>query len=123
MTTVRAAICETFGAPLRVGALTLRAPGPGEVEVKVEACAICHSDITYIDGGWGGELPAVFGHEAAGRVARVGPGVTRLAPGDSVLVTLIRACGHCAPCASGHPTPCSAPARPPWRAVRGRAAI
>ncbi|HPE24439.1 MAG TPA: alcohol dehydrogenase catalytic domain-containing protein [Albidovulum sp.] len=113
MTTVRAAICETFGAPLRVEALTLRAPGPGEVEVKVEACAICHSDITYIDGGWGGELPAVFGHEAAGRVARVGPGVTRLAPGDSVLVTLIRACGHCAPCASGHPTRCSAPARPP----------
>ncbi|MCV2863566.1 Zn-dependent alcohol dehydrogenase [Defluviimonas sp. WL0075] len=113
MRTVKAAICEAFGAPLRLEELSLRAPGPGEVEVKVEACAICHSDITYIDGGWGGDLPAVFGHEAAGRVTATGPGVTRLAPGDAVLVTLIRACGHCAPCASGHPTRCASPARGP----------
>ncbi|MCV2868784.1 Zn-dependent alcohol dehydrogenase [Defluviimonas sp. WL0002] len=112
MTQVRAAICETFGAPLALETLTLRAPESGEVEVAIEACAICHSDITYIDGGWGGDLPAVFGHEAAGRVTATGPGVTRLAQGDAVLVTLIRACGHCAPCASGHPTRCETPARP-----------
>ncbi|MCT8328390.1 Zn-dependent alcohol dehydrogenase [Albidovulum sediminis] len=113
MTQVKAAVCNAFGAPLGVETLTLRAPGPGEVEVSIEACAICHSDITYIDGGWGGDLPAVFGHEAAGRVTAVGPGVTGAAPGDAVLVTLIRACGRCARCASGRPTLCADPPRTP----------
>ena len=48
--------------------VNLRDPLDGEVEVQLKACAICHSDISYIDGGWGGTLPAVYGHEAAGFV-------------------------------------------------------
>lgn len=112
MTTIRAAVCHAFGEPLRIETVQLRAPGPGEVEVTLAACAICHSDITYIDGGWGGELPAIFGHEAAGTVSRVGPGVARHAEGDAVLVTLIRSCGTCAPCASGRPTLCATPPSP-----------
>jgi len=106
MQTIRAAVCHAFGEPLSVEPVRLRAPGPGEVEVKIEACAICHSDISFAEGAWGGTLPAVYGHEAAGRVAALGPGVAGLAEGDPVLVTLIRACGLCPSCAGGHPVRC-----------------
>ena len=108
-TRIRAAVCHAFGAPLQVEEVLLRAPRAGEVEVRLAACAICHSDIHYAQGAWGGYLPAVYGHEAAGHVLRTGPGVTGLAPGDAVVVTLIRACGQCACCASGAPTACEAP--------------
>ena len=56
---IRAAVCRAFGAPLTIETLTLRDPGPGEIAVAVEAVAICHSDISYIEGAWGGALPAV----------------------------------------------------------------
>ena len=103
---VRAAVCRAFGDPLTIEEIVLAAPGPFEVAVRLDACAICHSDIAYAAGAWGGELPAVYGHEAAGRVVEVGAGVRGFAPGDPVLVTLIRACGHCAACAGGEPTSC-----------------
>ncbi|MEX5729870.1 S-(hydroxymethyl)glutathione dehydrogenase/alcohol dehydrogenase [Rhodovulum iodosum] len=106
MQTIRAAVCHAFNAPLNVEEVRLRAPGPGEVEVELAACAVCHSDISLAEGAWGGMLPAVYGHEAAGHVASVGPGVQGVAPGDAVLVTLIRACGHCVSCASGKPVLC-----------------
>lgn len=109
MPQIRAAICHAFGQPLTVETVDLRAPGPGEVEVTLDACAICFSDISYIDGGWGGALPAVYGHEAAGRVSATGPGVVAYAPGDPVLVTLIRTCGTCTPCATGRPVLCATP--------------
>ncbi|NKX46331.1 alcohol dehydrogenase catalytic domain-containing protein [Roseicyclus persicicus] len=104
--TIRAAVCRAFGAPLQIETLTLRDPGPGEIEVTIEAVAICHSDISYMEGAWGGPLPAVYGHEAAGRVTALGPGVTQAALGDRVLVTLIRACGACPDCARGQPVYC-----------------
>lgn len=109
MTRTRAAICHAFGEPLSIEEVNLRAPGVGEVEVKLKACAICHSDISYIDGAWGGQLPAVYGHEAAGHVSAIGPGVTDYAVGDTVIVTLIRACGTCESCSSGVPTLCFTP--------------
>ncbi len=109
MPPIKAAICHEFGKPLVVEEVRLSDPGPGEVMVDLGACAICYSDISYLDGGWGGTLPAVYGHEAAGRVSAVGPGVTRYALGDAVLATLIRSCGHCVPCASGKPVLCGAP--------------
>lgn len=109
MRDIRAAVCRAFGAPLEIETLRLAAPGPGEVQVDVEAVAICHSDITYADGGFGGDLPAVYGHEAVGRVAALGAGVTGLAVGSRVLVTLIRSCGACPPCADGRPTQCATP--------------
>lgn len=101
-----AAVCRSFGAPLSIEEVALAPPGPGQVAVKLAACAICHSDIAYAEGAWGGALPAVYGHEAAGHVTATGPGVTGLAPGDRVLVTLIRACGACPACAGGAPTSC-----------------
>lgn len=105
-TTVRAAVCRAFGEPLAIEELTLAAPGPGEVRVDVAASAICHSDISFIDGLWGGELPAVWGHEAVGRVVEVGDGVD-LALGSTVVVTLIRSCGECHFCRRGHTVACT----------------
>ena len=109
MQTIRAAVCHDFGAPLEIEEVRLAAPGAGEVEVTLEAVAVCHSDISYADGAWGGVLPAVYGHEAAGRVTALGPGVARLSEGDRVVVTLIRPCGHCPACASSRPTICENP--------------
>ncbi len=109
MRAIKAAVCHAFGEPLRIETVNLRAPGLGEVEVTLEAVAICHSDISYAEGAWGGSLPAVYGHEAAGKVASVGEGVRDFAVGDDVLVTLIRACGTCPSCASGKPTICETP--------------
>jgi Zn-dependent alcohol dehydrogenase len=109
MRTVKAAVCREFGAPLSIEDITLADPAPGEVEVDLAACAICHSDITYADGGWGGHLPAVYGHEAAGTVTAVGDGVTGFAPGDTVLVTLLRSCGNCPTCITAHPATCTTP--------------
>ncbi|QQA43478.1 Zn-dependent alcohol dehydrogenase [Pelagovum pacificum] len=109
MARTRAAVCHAFGAPLSVEEVELRAPVVNEIEVRLEAVAICHSDISYAEGAWGGDLPAVFGHEAAGRVTAVGPGVTAFKPGDRVVVTLIRACDSCIQCATGHPALCETP--------------
>lgn len=98
---MKAAVCREFGKPLSVEDVNIADPGPGEILVKMAACAICHSDIIFIDGGWGGELPAVYGHEASGVVEAVGSGVETLKVGDHVVATLIRSCGHCHYCAQG----------------------
>ncbi|HBR36628.1 MAG TPA: zinc-binding dehydrogenase, partial [Sulfitobacter pontiacus] len=68
MPLIKAAVCHEFGAPLKIEDVALRAPEGAEVEVTLDAVAICHSDISFASGGWGGSLPAVYGHEAAGRV-------------------------------------------------------
>lgn len=103
---IKAAVCREFGAPLTIESVRLAAPGPGEVSVRIKACAICHSDIIAMDGGWGGTLPAVFGHEAAGVVEALGENVRGLTVGDPVVVTLIRSCGNCFYCSRGVPTQC-----------------
>ncbi len=109
MPLIKAAVCHEFGAPLVIEDVDLRAPQGSEVEVTLDAVAICHSDISYAGGGWGGSLPAVYGHEAAGRITATGETVRGLQIGDSVVVTLIRACGCCTSCASGKPTVCETP--------------
>lgn len=106
---IRAAVAHKFGAPLVVENVQLRAPKGSEVEVTLDAVAICHSDITFASGAWGGSLPAVYGHEAAGRISAMGDRVQGFDIGDSVVVTLIRACGACPSCASGKPTVCETP--------------
>ncbi|NQU58081.1 MAG: Zn-dependent alcohol dehydrogenase [Rhodospirillales bacterium] len=103
---MKAAVCREFGEPLLIEEVAIASPGPGEVLVKLAACAICHSDIIFMDGGWGGDLPAVYGHEAAGVVESIGEGVDTMAPGDHVVVTLIRSCGHCHYCAQGVAVAC-----------------
>ncbi|MCB5199681.1 alcohol dehydrogenase catalytic domain-containing protein [Loktanella sp. TSTF-M6] len=109
MTPIKAAVSHAHNTPLSVETVHIRPPGPGEVEVTLKACAICHSDIHYAEGAWGGTLPAIYGHEAAGQITAVGDGVRGLVLGDSVVVTLIRACGSCATCGSGMPVLCGTP--------------
>ncbi|MDE0202719.1 MAG: Zn-dependent alcohol dehydrogenase [Rhodospirillaceae bacterium] len=107
---IRAAVCRTFGEPLSIETLRLAPPEGNEIRVKVCASSICHSDITYIDGGWSGEdaLPAVFGHELAGVVTDLGPAVPPgdIGVGDRVLVSLLRSCGRCEYCEAGSPAQC-----------------
>ncbi len=103
---MRGAVCREFGAPLIVEELELDPPERGEARVRVAACAICHSDIAFAEGAWGGKLPAVYGHEAAGVVEEVGPEVTAVRPGDRVVVSLLRSCGRCFFCAHGEPHLC-----------------
>ena len=87
---MKAAVCREFRQSLAIEEVELAEPRPGEVKVRIAACAICHSDLLFLAGAWGGELPAVSGHEAAGIVEEVGPGVERVGPGDHVVVTLVR---------------------------------
>lgn len=103
---MKAAVCRAFNEPLVIEELTLEEPQAGELVVDVKACAICHSDITYMDGGWGGALPALYGHEAAGIVSAVGPETPGVQVGDHVVVTLIRACGQCFYCSRGDRVMC-----------------
>ena len=105
---MKAAICREFRAPLRLEDVVLAPPEADSVLVRIAACAICHSDIIYIDGGWGGALPTVFGHEASGIVEQVGPSVSGLAPGDRVVITMVRSCGECPCCVVGLRGSCEA---------------
>jgi len=95
---VKAAVCRGFGEPLSIEEVAVAEPQKGEVRIRLKACSICHSDVSYIDGIWGGELPAVYGHEGAGIVSDVGPGVEAYAQGDHVIVTLVRHCSDCHYC-------------------------
>ena len=105
---IQAAVCRQFGEPLAIETLRLDPPTEGEIRVRVLASSICHSDIIYMDGGWGGELPAVFGHEVAGVVTGIGPAVRSadIGVGDRVLVSLLRSCGRCECCEAGIPSQC-----------------
>ena len=103
--TIRAAVCREFGEPLSVEELRIAPPTDRQVRIKVTACSICHSDLTYMDGGWGGELPVVFGHEVSGTVLDAGRHAPFVA-GQRVIATLLRSCGVCATCEKGAPFQC-----------------
>ena len=104
---MKAAVCYAFGQPLVVEEVDLEPPRGGEVNVRIAACGICHSDVHMIRGEWGGKLPLVAGHEGAGIVEAVGAGVTSVKPGDHVVVSLLRSCGRCAYCLTGTPYMCT----------------
>src|SRR6478752_2385548 len=96
---IRAAVLEEFGAPLAVQDVELAAPGPGEVLVRLLACGVCHTDLYTASGADPtGYAPTVLGHEGAGVVERVGPGVDSLAPGDLVVTLFSPQCRECVHC-------------------------
>jgi len=103
---MQAAVCYEFGKPLVVETVEIDPPQAGEVRVRMAACAICHSDVHEVRGEWGGTAPVVSGHEAAGVIESVGTGVTRVKPGDHVVVSLLRQCGECYYCTIGKPFRC-----------------
>ncbi|HEY4377343.1 MAG TPA: Zn-dependent alcohol dehydrogenase [Acidimicrobiales bacterium] len=99
---MRAAVLEQVGRPLVIhGDVEPEAPHAGEVAVQVTHCGLCHSDLSLLDGAFPAMTPLVLGHEAAGIVTEVGAGVTRLAPGDHVVLTPCPPCGHCYFCVRG----------------------
>ena len=76
-TLIKAAVLREPGQPLVIEELVLAPPGPGEVELRIAASGICHSDVSFFNGAWEGARPAVYGHEGAGVIVAVGPGVRR----------------------------------------------
>ncbi|MFI1013453.1 Zn-dependent alcohol dehydrogenase [Streptomyces sp. NPDC020965] len=86
--------------------LVVRDPGPGEVLVAMAAAGLCHSDLSVIDGTIPFPAPVVLGHEGAGVVEAVGPGVGHVGPGDHVALSTLANCGACADCDRGRPTLC-----------------
>jgi S-(hydroxymethyl)glutathione dehydrogenase/alcohol dehydrogenase len=104
----RAAVAFEPGAPLRIEEITVRAPGPGEVRVRIEACGICASDLHVWRTGEGIAFPCVLGHEASGVVETVGDRVTEVAEGQPVVLAWIPRCGACRPCRSGRTHLCEA---------------
>ncbi|HEX6738500.1 MAG TPA: Zn-dependent alcohol dehydrogenase [Vicinamibacteria bacterium] len=103
---MKAAVCHQRNQPLRVEEVALDPPGPGEVAVRLAASGVCHSDLSAISGVLPVELPAVLGHEGAGTVEAVGPGVSGLAPGDPVVLSWVTSCGSCFFCGCGRPNLC-----------------
>ncbi|MEU5608792.1 alcohol dehydrogenase catalytic domain-containing protein [Streptomyces sparsogenes] len=104
---MKAAVLHRPGTPLTVEDVDLDDPGPGEVTIRVLAAGVCHSDLHYMNGDLNARLPAVLGHEGAGVVERVGEGVTRVRPGDSVITLWRPRCGDCAFCTTGRPALCA----------------
>jgi Zn-dependent alcohol dehydrogenase len=103
---MRAAVLWESGAPLSVEEVELAEPQAGEVRVRIAAAGVCRSDLHVMDGTWTYDLPLVLGHEGAGIVEAVGPGVLAPRMGDAVALSWVTACGRCRSCAAGSPALC-----------------
>ena len=111
---IRAAVLHEMGKerpytsskPLTIETVELKPPQSGEVLVRIKAAGLCHSDLSVIEGNRPRQMPMVLGHEAAGEVVELGPGITDLAVGDHVVFSFLPICGHCMPCITGRPALC-----------------
>jgi S-(hydroxymethyl)glutathione dehydrogenase/alcohol dehydrogenase len=102
----RAAVLRDTDTPLDVVDVTLDPTGADQVRVRLAATGVCHSDLSIARGALRHPLPAVPGHEGAGVVTEVGSAVTRVKPGDHVILNWTPACGGCFFCARGEPWLC-----------------
>jgi S-(hydroxymethyl)mycothiol dehydrogenase len=107
-TTVRGVVSMAKGAPVEIRDIVVPDPGPGEARVRVQACGVCHTDLHYREGAINDEFPFLLGHEAAGIVEAVGPGVQEIVPGDFVILNWRAVCGMCRACRRGRPWYCFA---------------
>ncbi|MCH6471347.1 alcohol dehydrogenase catalytic domain-containing protein [Sinomonas sp. 5-5] len=113
---IRGAVLNVMGAeppyaesrPITIDQLELAGPGPGELLVRIEAAGLCHSDLSVVNGSRPRPLPMLLGHEAAGMVEEVGPGVGSVRVGQRVVMTFLPRCGECAACRTEGRLPCSA---------------
>jgi NDMA-dependent alcohol dehydrogenase len=103
---VKAAVLYETGQPLVIEDLELDEPKEGEVLVKIGAAGICRSDRHFMHGDAPISLPVVLGHEGAGTVERVGPGVSSVKPGQQVILSFVPACGRCKSCLEGKSNVC-----------------
>ncbi|MGI9435551.1 MAG: alcohol dehydrogenase catalytic domain-containing protein, partial [Geminicoccaceae bacterium] len=112
---IKAAVLHEMGAarpytqsePVKIETVDLDPPGPGEVLVKVAVAGVCHSDLSVVNGNRPRPTPMVIGHEASGVVDTVGPGVTKVVPGDHVVFVFMPSCGACDMCRGGRPSMCA----------------
>ena len=102
----RAAVLRTAGRPATNEELTVAEPRAGEVRVRILASGVCHSDLHVRDGDWPRPTPIVLGHEGAGIVEAVGPGVRTLSTGQPVALSWLVPCGACRACRAGRPWAC-----------------
>jgi alcohol dehydrogenase (nicotinoprotein) len=103
---VKAAVLHDVKTPFEITELDLDGPGAGEVLIRYVAAGLCHSDLHLTDGDLPPRFPIVGGHEGAGIIEEVGPGVTKVKPGDHVVCSFIPNCGVCRYCATGHQSLC-----------------
>jgi S-(hydroxymethyl)glutathione dehydrogenase/alcohol dehydrogenase len=104
----KAAVLYEYGKPLVIDELELAAPKEKEVLVKNKAAGLCHTDLSVINGVWSmPPLPCIPGHEGAAVVQEVGPGVTKVKPGDPVLLMWVPICGQCYYCLRDQPYLCA----------------
>jgi Zn-dependent alcohol dehydrogenase len=94
--------------PFRIEEVELDPPGPGEVLVEIRGAGLCHSDLSVVEGMRKRPMPIVGGHEGAGIIREIGPGVTGLSVDDHVVMTNVTGCGQCRACRSGRPGLCQA---------------
>jgi aryl-alcohol dehydrogenase len=106
MVTAQAAVVEEAAAPFTIQDIELDEPRGHEVVVRMAAAALCHTDLSVQAGALPFPLPGVLGHEGAGVVEQVGDAVTRVRPGDHVVLTFT-SCGRCRNCRAGHPVYCA----------------
>jgi S-(hydroxymethyl)mycothiol dehydrogenase len=105
---VRGVVAKAKGQPVSIETIEVPDPGPGEALVAVQACGVCHTDLHYREGAINDDFPFLLGHEAAGVVEAVGPGVSGVAPGDFVVLNWRAVCGNCRSCLRGRPWYCFA---------------
>ena len=115
----KAAVLYEIKKPLVVEDVEVLEPGAHEVLVRWVANGVCHSDLHVITGDYPHPLPVVLGHEAAGVVEKVGPGVESVKPGDHVCSSYIPSCGRCSYCIGGQPTMCALRDKPRWLMLDG----
>ncbi|MBV9327387.1 MAG: Zn-dependent alcohol dehydrogenase [Chloroflexi bacterium] len=106
---MKAAVLNDYGQALELEEVRLDPPRPGEVQVRIGATGVCHSDYHVIKGEWKYGLPMILGHEAAGVVETVGEGVGGVKPGDHAVISFRPACGVCRLCAMGRSVLCEGP--------------
>ena len=104
----RGVVARGKGEPVAIETVLVPDPGPGEALVDVQACGVCHTDLHYREGGINDDFPFLLGHEAAGLVSAVGPGVTDVEPGQFVVLNWRAVCGQCRACRKGRPHLCFA---------------
>jgi S-(hydroxymethyl)glutathione dehydrogenase / alcohol dehydrogenase len=103
---MRAAVLREIDKPMTIEEVELADPGPGEVSVRIVASGVCHSDWNVITGATPNPLPVVLGHEGAGVVEAVGPGVEKVAEGDHAILSWLPSCGECFYCVRGRGVLC-----------------
>jgi S-(hydroxymethyl)mycothiol dehydrogenase len=103
---VQGVIARSKGGPVELVDIVIPEPGPNDVVVRIQACGVCHTDLTYRDGGINDEFPFLLGHEAAGIVESAGSAVTHVEVGDFVVLNWRAVCGSCRACRRGRPWYC-----------------